>query len=257
MLMAGNWKMHKLASEARGLASNLRRALADIDRPVEVLLCPPFTALADVAAALADSPIQLGAQNLHWEEKGAFTGEVSGQMLKDIGCDYVIIGHSERRHIFGETDESVGKKIRAALSARLKAIVCVGETERQRDENETEAVVQRQVREGLAGLSAPEMASVAIAYEPVWAIGTGKNATPEQAQEVHALIRNLISESFGEAAASSLPILYGGSVKPDNAGELMSQPDINGALVGGASLDADSFETIVRAGVAAAGAIDK
>lgn len=251
MLMAGNWKMHKLTGEAKRLASDLRDALSDVDRPVGVLLCPPFTALAEVAAVVAGSSIQLGAQNLHWEEKGAFTGEVSAPMLKDAGCDYVIIGHSERRRLFGETDEAVNKKIRAALAAGLKAVVCVGETERQRDEGETEAVVERQVREGLAGLSTRQMADVAIAYEPVWAIGTGKNATPEQAQEVHALIRNLISGSFGETAASSLLILYGGSVKPDNAGELLAQPDINGALVGGASLDADSFEKIVRAGVAA------
>ncbi len=250
--MAGNWKMHKLTAEARRLASELRDALTDVDRAVGVLLCPPLTALAEVAAAIADTPIQLGAQNLHWESKGAFTGEVSAAMLKDAGCDYVLIGHSERRALFGETDETVNKKIGAALAAGLKAVVCVGETEHQRDGGETEAVVERQVRNGLAGLDPRQMAEIVIAYEPVWAIGTGKNATPEQAQEVHALIRKLVSECYGNAVASSLLILYGGSVKPENADELMAQPDINGALVGGASLDAGSFGKIVRAGAAAA-----
>jgi len=251
MLMAGNWKMHMLTDEACRLASDLKSALSDVDRSVGVLLCPPFTALAETAGAIDDSSIQLGAQNMHWGAKGAFTGEISAAMLKDVGCAYVIIGHSERRHLFGETDEAVNKKIRAALAAGLKVIVCVGETEQQRDEGRTEAVVERQVKEGLAGLEPEQMAGVVIAYEPVWAIGTGKNATPKQAQEVHALIRKLVSDSFGESVASSLLILYGGSVKPDNAAELLAQPDINGALVGGASLDADSFGKIVRAGIAA------
>ena len=251
VLVAGNWKMHKLTDEARELAHDLKSRLSESDQTTEILLCPPFTALAEVAAVIAGSRIHLGAQNMHWEEKGADTGEVSAPMLKDIGCTHVIIGHSERRHLFGETDESVNKKIKAALAAGLRPVVCVGETESQRENGETEAVIVRQIRDGLAGLGPEQTAELVIAYEPVWAIGTGKNATPEQAQEVHALIRRLISENFGESVASSRLILYGGSVKPGNAAELMNQPDINGALVGGASLDADSFEKIVRAGAGA------
>ena len=249
MLMAGNWKMHKLAGEAGALANDLKAALADIDEPVGVLLCPPSTALAAVGAALEGSKIRLGAQNTHWEDEGAFTGEVSAAMLKDIGCSDVIIGHSERRHIFGETDEEVNRKVYAAIDAGLAPIVCVGETEKQREDEETEAVVSRQVKRGLEGLSPERMADVVIAYEPVWAIGTGKTATPKQAQDAHAFIRGIVARQFGEPTASALLILYGGSVKPGNALELMSQEDINGALVGGASLDADSFAKIVRAGV--------
>ena len=249
MLMAGNWKMHKLAGEAGALASELKAALADVDEPVGILLCPPSTALAAVASVLEGTKIRLGAQNMHWEDHGAFTGEISAAMLKDLGCDDVIIGHSERRHIFGETDEEVNKKVHAALDAGLNPIVCVGETEKQREDEETEAVVSRQVKGGLEGLSPERMADVVIAYEPVWAIGTGKTATPQQAQDVHALIRGIVSQQFGESTASALLILYGGSVKPGNALELMSQEDINGALVGGASLDTDSFAKIVRAGV--------
>ena len=253
MLMAGNWKMHMLTSEASRLAADLKTLVADVESPVEVLLCPPFTSLVEVAASIKGTRIKLGAQNMHWEEKGAFTGEISAAMLKDVGCEYVIIGHSERRQLFGETDKSVNKKTSAALAAGLKPVVCVGETEQQRDDDETEAVVSRQVREGLTGLASDKMADVAIAYEPVWAIGTGKTATPEQAQQVHALIREIVSECFDESIASSMPILYGGSVKPSNANELMAQADINGALVGGASLDANSFGKIVRAGVEVSG----
>jgi triosephosphate isomerase len=253
MIIAGNWKMHKLAGEARKLASDLKARLSKLDSPVTVVLCPPFTALAEVAAAVSGTDMLLGGQNMYWEEKGAYTGEVSPSMLKDAGCAVVIIGHSERRQIFGETDETVNKKVRAALKAGLKPIICVGETERQRDQGKTETVIVEQVQNGLANLSREEAAKLIIAYEPVWAIGTGKNATPEQAQEVHALIRSLLADTFDRSAASSLPILYGGSVKPDNADELLAQPDINGALVGGASLDGDSFEKIVRAGVRAAG----
>ncbi|MBI5118099.1 triose-phosphate isomerase [Candidatus Poribacteria bacterium] len=250
IMVAGNWKMYKLAGEARALASDLKAKLAGHDSAVSVVLCPPFTALAAVAAAIAGTRMLLGAQNMHWEEKGAYTGEVSPSMLKDAGCTHVIIGHSERRQYFGETDENVNKKTRAALAAGLKPIVCVGETERQREERKTEAVIVEQVRKGLANLTVENMADVTIAYEPVWAIGTGKNATPKQAQEVHALIRGLLTEIFGEKVASARLILYGGSVKPDNARELLAEPDIDGALVGGASLDADSFEKIVRAGIA-------
>jgi triosephosphate isomerase len=251
-MVAGNWKMYKLAGEARSLASDLKARLAGDDSTLTVVLCPPFTALAVVAAAIAGTKILLGAQNMHWEEKGAYTGEISPSMLKDSGCQHVIIGHSERRQCFGETDENVNKKTRAALAASLKPIVCVGETERQREEKKTEAVIVEQVRKGLANLTVENMSDVTIAYEPVWAIGTGKNATPKQAQEVHALIRRLIAEIFGAKVASACLILYGGSVKPDNARELLAEPDIDGALVGGASLDADSFERIVRAGIAIA-----
>lgn len=251
MLMAGNWKMHKLTDEARELVADLNASLAGVGESVGVLVCPPFTALVEVAAALKGTKIKLGAQNMHWEEKGAFTGEVTAAMLKDVGCEYVIVGHSERRHIFGETDENVNRKVNAALNAGLRPIVCVGETEKQREDGETEAVVSRQVIEGLDGLTSKQMTDIVIAYEPVWAIGTGKNATPDQAQVVHALIRGIVAREFDESTAEKLPILYGGSVKPANALELMSQEDINGALVGGASLDADSFAKIVRAGVEA------
>ena len=246
IMVAGNWKMHKLTGEARQLAVDLKRGLTTLSGSIAVVLCPPFTALAEVAAEIANTEILL------WEETGAYTGEISPPMLKDIGCDYVIIGHSERRQHFGETNETVNRKIQAALTAGLKPIVCVGETEVQREQDETEAVIVEQVREGLADIGPGQMAGITIAYEPVWAIGTGKTATREQAQEVHALIRRQISESYDQTIASSLLILYGGSVTPDNAEELMHQPDINGALVGGASLAAESFEKIVRAGSAAA-----
>lgn len=251
VMVAGNWKMHKLTGEARELASELRTRLAGLDSSVTIVLCPPFTALAEVAAAIAGTEMAVGAQNMYWEQKGAYTGELSPLMLKDVGCTHVIVGHSERRQHFGETDETVNKKVRAALGANLRPIVCVGETERQRDEGKTKAVIVGQVHDGLANLSPEHMADVIIAYEPVWAIGTGKNATPEQAQEVHALIRSLIAKKFSESVASSLLVLYGGSVKPDNAGELLAQSDINGALVGGASLEAGPFEKIVREGVVA------
>ncbi len=252
IMVAGNWKMHKLTGEARQLASDLKSGLASLDAPVSVVLCPPFTALAEVAAVVADTEIFVGAQNMYWEEKGAYTGEISAQMLKDIGCTYVIIGHSERRQLFGEIDETVNKKILASLEAGLKPIFCVGETEQQRDRDETEATITGQVHKGLENLSPEQMALITIAYEPIWAIGTGKTATPDQAQEVHALIRGLISQRFNKSVASSLLILYGGSVNPGNAAELMSQPDINGALVGGASLEAESFAKIARAGIEAA-----
>ena len=243
--------MHKLRGEAHDLAVDLSSRLSDVVAPVGVLLCPPFTALNEVADAIAGTKILLGAQNMHWEEKGAFTGEISASMVKDAGCSHVIIGHSERRQLFGETDETVNKKIKAALAAKLEPVMCVGETEQQREAGKTESVIERQVRAGLADLNPDQMSDIVIAYEPVWAIGTGKNATPGQAQDVHGLIRNLIVEIFGKQTAEPLLILYGGSVKPDNATELMTQPDINGALVGGASLNADSFEKITRAGIAA------
>lgn len=252
IVVAGNWKMHKLAGEARQFTTELMSRLSGLNASVTVVLCPPFTALAEVADAIAGTRLCLGAQNVYWEERGAYTGEVSPSMIRDAGCAYVIIGHSERRQHFGETNETVNRKVRAALAAHLRPIVCVGESERQRDEGKTEAVIVEQVSNGLAGLSVEGMADVVIAYEPVWAIGTGKNATPQQAEEVHALIRGLVSDTFNESVASSLLILYGGSVKPNNAAELLAQPDIDGALVGGASLEAESFEGIVRASEAVA-----
>jgi triosephosphate isomerase len=198
-----------------------------------------------VASVLADSGVQLGAQDVHWEKEGAFTGEVSPGMLRDAGCSQVIVGHSERRQLFGETDAAVNRKVRAVLEAGLSVIMCVGETLAEREGGLTLAVVERQVRGGLQGIT-PDPASLAVAYEPVWAIGTGRTATPAQAQEVHAAIRGLIDELLGHAAADAIRILYGGSVKPDNIAELMREPDIDGALVGGASLKADSFAAIAR-----------
>jgi triosephosphate isomerase len=244
--VAGNWKMNLLADSARALAEKVRQKLDGI-RGVEVALCPPFVFLRDVAEAVRGSQINVGGQNLYTKETGAFTGEVSGPMLRSVGCTYVIIGHSERRHILGETDDFINEKVKAALKAGLKPILCVGELLGERDAGKTEGVVQRQVEQGLAGLSSTDLAAITIAYEPVWAIGTGRNATPQQAQEVHALIRGLINQRFGAAQADALRIQYGGSVKPDNAKALMSQPDVDGALVGGASLDADSFCVIVCA----------
>jgi triosephosphate isomerase len=244
-IVAANWKMNRERAPARELALEVERGLAGFD-DADVVLCPPFTALETVGEAIAAGPLQLGAQNLHWEHAGAFTGEISTAMLRDVGCDYVIIGHSERRTLFGETDREVNLKTRAALDAGLRPIVCVGETLEQREAERTEGVVREQVERSLAGLE-ERLDRVVIAYEPVWAIGTGRTATPQQAQEVHALIRDLVRTQAGEPTAVGLRIQYGGSVKPDNAAELFRQPDIDGGLIGGASLDAASFETIVRA----------
>ena len=241
--VCGNWKMFKTASEAGQLVRELRSRLGA--GQVQVAVAPPFTALAAARAALAGSPVQLFAQNCHWESQGAFTGEVSAPMLKELGCDGVILGHSERRQLFGETDESVGKKLRAALAAGLHPIVCCGETLQEREASRTWEVVSRQLRGAFAGLEAASVAQVTIAYEPVWAIGTGKVATTAQAQEVHAQIRGLLRELGGAAAADAVRVQYGGSVKPDNAAELLAQPDIDGALVGGASLKADDFARII------------
>jgi triosephosphate isomerase len=242
-LIAGNWKMHKTVAEARALAGEIRQGLGS-SPGVEVAVAPPYTALAAVAAEIAGSPIKLAAQEVFWEKQGAYTGAISPPMLADVGCHYVIIGHSERRQYFGETDETVNRKVKAALEAGLFPIVCVGETLEQREKGHTFAVVERQIRQGLAALAPGQGERLVIAYEPVWAIGTGKTATPDQAQEVHRLIRGLLPEVAG---AADLRILYGGSVTPDNARELMGQPDINGALVGGASLKAASFLGIINA----------
>lgn len=244
-IVAGNWKMNKTIAEAVELASDIRRELAEC-REVEVVLCPPFTALKAVGDVIAGTHIDLGAQNMHWEMSGAFTGEISAAMLRELYCHYVIIGHSERRQYFGETDETVNKKTRAAHAANLKPIVCVGETLQERESGRTFEVVERQVRAALAGLSTRELTETVIAYEPVWAIGTGKNATPAQAQEVHAFIRAMLRQMADDAIAQAVRIQYGGSVKPSNARDLFGQPDIDGGLIGGASLEARSFVEIVR-----------
>lgn len=240
-IMAGNWKMYKTESEAVDFAKNLKPLVAGVkDRTI--LICTPFPALSKVNDVLSGSNVALGAQNLYWEDEGAFTGEVSAPMLKAVGCTYVIIGHSERRQYFGETDATVNKKLMAALKHNLNAIVCVGETLEQREKNETFKVIEKQIREGLKSLVSGLWSSVVIAYEPIWAIGTGKTATPAQAQEVHAFIRGLLPKEV----AQDVRILYGGSVKPENVKELMSQPDIDGGLVGGASLKVESFEKLVK-----------
>jgi len=242
LLIAGNW-MHKTVQEAVSLVRELKDLVSNVnDR--DILICPPFTALYSVREELEGSNISLGAQNMFYEEKGAFTGEISPLMLKDVGCSYVILGHSERRHIFGETDELINKKVTSAVNHGLIPILCVGETLQDREEGKTKDVVGRQVREGLKGLA--EDSEFVVAYEPVWAIGTGKTATPELAEEVHSFIREVLAEMFGKEKADSVRILYGGSVKPENAAGLLKQPNIDGSLVGGASLKADSFAKIVK-----------
>ena len=237
--------MNKTASEAAALIEGIKAETASAAN-VEVVVCPPFTGLKDAAAACAGSHVKLGAQNVHWEASGAYTGEVSAAMLKDLGVTHVIIGHSERRQYFGETDETVNKRTKAALAAGLVPIVCVGETLDERDSGSMDAVIIRQVKVGLTDL---DISKVVIAYEPVWAIGTGRTATPAQAQEAHALIRRTLAEMAGGDIANGVRIQYGGSMKPDNAKELMGQPDIDGGLIGGAALKADSFAAIVMAGV--------
>ena len=244
-LIAGNWKMNNSCAESVELVSQLKDILS-ASKEIDIVVAPPFTALGAVAAVLKGSPIGLSAQNVFWEESGAFTGEISTAMLKDVGCRYVIIGHSERRQYFSETDETVNKRLKAALKASLIPIVCIGETLAEREAEKTLAVIEQQLSAGLQGLSLEEMENVIIAYEPVWAIGTGKTATPDQAQEVHHFIRDLIARIFSKESAHDTRILYGGSVKPDTVDHLMAQLDIDGALVGGASLKADAFARIVR-----------
>jgi triosephosphate isomerase len=250
-LVAGNWKMYKGPQAARDLARAVRRGWEESGgarggTTPEILLCPPFVSLAAVAAELAGGTVALGAQNLHWEREGAFTGEVSGPMLKEAGATWVIVGHSERRQHFGETDETIRLRVGAALEAGLRVIVCVGETLDERETGGTEAVVRRQVSAGLAGIAGPDWERLVIAYEPVWAIGTGRTATPETAGEVHSALRSLVRDRAGDEVAQALRILYGGSVKPDNAASLFAVPDIDGGLVGGASLDPESFLQIAR-----------
>jgi len=245
-IIAGNWKMYKTAAEAVALINALRSAVAGVEA-CEIVVCPPFTALATAQGALAGSNVQLGAQNVHWEKEGAFTGEIAPAMLKEHGVRYAVVGHSERRQFFGETDTGVNKRAKAALANGLRPIVCVGETLKEREANRTEAVVKTQVTGSLAGLSKNEMLETVVAYEPVWAIGTGKTATPQQAEEVHAFIRKLLAQLFDADTAARVRIQYGGSVKGANAAELLGQPDIDGALVGGASLKAEEFAAIVQA----------
>jgi len=244
LFIAGNWKMNLDRSSAVTLAEGLVRRSAKVEG-VDLAVCPPSVYLTLVAAQLGGSNVALGAQNMYHEKNGAFTGEVSAEMLLDIGCRYVILGHSERRHILGETDEDVNKKVRRALDAGLAPIVCVGETLGEREAGRTMEVIRRQFSGSLDGVSAEEMNRIVIAYEPVWAIGTGVNATPEQAEEVHLDLRNILRERYNEAVAGAVRIQYGGSVKPKNAAELLAQPDIDGALVGGASLEVESFMGIV------------
>jgi triosephosphate isomerase len=244
-LIAGNWKMYKTAEEAGATAHQLVElvgAVSDID----IMIAPPFTALESVATAIKNSPLELGAQNLFWENEGAYTGEISAPMLVSLGCQYCIIGHSERRQYFDETDETVNKKIRAAIQAGLKPVFCIGETEEQREAGQTFSVLDKQFKKGVEGFASDQLNSLIIAYEPVWAIGTGKTATNDQAQEAHQFIRSLIKDSLGNTIFKSTRILYGGSVKPENISKLMEMPDIDGALVGGASLSAESFNKIVN-----------
>ena len=242
-LIAGNWKMYKTVPQAVALVEAI---VAGLQTDNEVVLAPPFTALQAVAALLRGRGVALAGQNMHEANEGAFTGEIAPVMLRDLGCTHVILGHSERRQMFGETDEGVGRKAKAAFAHGLTPIACVGETLAEREGDRTMEVVERQVERALRALTAEQVAVGVVAYEPVWAIGTGRNATPEQAQEVHGAIRRLVARSHGDPAAAALRILYGGSVKPDNIGTLMAQGDVDGALVGGASLDAGSFLRIVH-----------
>jgi triosephosphate isomerase len=242
-VIAGNWKLFKTIGESVALVNELKQLVANI-HDVEIVVAPVFTALSRVSDAVEGSNVRLAAQDCYWEEEGAFTGEVAPKLLKDAGCSHVIIGHSERRQFFGETDLTVNKKARAAIAAGLTAIVCVGEMLTDRESGQTFSVLETQIQGSLAGLAADDFTHVIIAYEPVWAVGTGKTASDAQAQEVHLFIRQLIARLFNQEVADAVRILYGGSVKPENVKGLMSQPDIDGALVGGASLKADSFAAI-------------
>jgi triosephosphate isomerase len=243
-IIAGNWKMHKTLKDGQELVVALRRELFKIE-DVDIVVCPPYTLLAYLADALETSNIAVGGQDIYWQDEGAFTGEVSPVMLKDAGCQYVIIGHSERRQFFGETNETVNKKIKASLKHSLTPIICVGENLEERESNNTFKVIQEHIKEGLVDINADDILKTVIAYEPVWAIGTGLNATGEQAQQAHKFIRDLLKNMYKEEIASQIRIQYGGSVRPDNIVELISKPDVDGALVGGASLKADSFAQIV------------
>lgn len=244
-IIAGNWKMYKDVGEAVELANAIKREVYEVDN-VDIVICPPFTDLSEVGQMLTEGNVELGAQNCYWEQEGAFTGEVSVPMIKSVGCDYVIIGHSERRKLFGETDGAVNKKISAAIDGGIKPIMCVGETLEDREAGKTLEVVKDQVVKGLNGFDENYLDKLVIAYEPVWAIGTGKTATPAEAQEVHSMIRTLLSDMYSGSFASSARILYGGSVKPGNIKSIMSEKDIDGGLIGGASLESAGFIEMVK-----------
>jgi triosephosphate isomerase len=246
-VIAGNWKMHKNLKETADLINDIKAQLAGKTLKADVIVCPTFTNLSAASELIKGSVIKLGAQNMYFEDFGAYTGEISADMLKSVGCEYVILGHSERRTIFHESDETINKKLKKALSAGLKPIFCIGETLQERESDKMKQVLKTQVTEGLKGISEGDFGKIIIAYEPVWAIGTGKTATPQQAEEAHAYIRGLVKDLYSAKAAEGVVIQYGGSVKPDNAKELLSQPDIDGALVGGACLKGDSFAGIITA----------
>jgi len=253
--VAGNWKMNLNKQESEVLAAVLKEKMGvceNADR-VDVAVCPPFVYLPIAAKILSGSSIGVGAQDVYFEGNGAFTGEVSVEMLKDVGCRFVIVGHSERRHVIGETDELINQKLKAALEGGIEPILCIGELLEEREKGQTEAVIERHLREGLKEVSKEQMAKVTIAYEPVWAIGTGKTATPDQAQEAHAFARKILADIYDESVAQATRIQYGGSVKPNNAAELMGQPDVDGALVGGASLKVDDFMGIIQGGLSPQG----
>ena len=243
--IAANWKMHKTVSESVYFAKQLSAEFSEVnDR--DIIIAPSYTALYPVAEELKESPVHLSAQNMHWDEKGAFTGEVSAGMLVDAGCHYVILGHSERRTLFGEKDSDINKKIKTALKFGLKPIFCIGETLDERSSQKTFEVIERQIRKGLNNILSDDIRRIVIAYEPIWAIGTGKTATDKQAEETHRYIREMIADLFGENAGVDIRIIYGGSVNQENIGGFMNQPNINGALVGGASLDFESFASIIK-----------
>ena len=245
-LIAGNFKMFKTVAETVSYVNDLRALIEDV-KGVDIAIAPPFTALAAAVNAAANSAVSIGAQNMHWERDGAFTGEVSAAMVRETGARYVIVGHSERRTLFGDTNDTVNKRVHAALAAALVPIVCIGETLAERDRGETMAVLDRQIKESLDRITGELLSGMVLAYEPVWAIGTGRNATPAQAGEAHFHIRQRLKQWFGLDAADRCRVLYGGSVKPDNIAKLIAEPDVDGALVGGASLDAKSFAAIIRA----------
>jgi len=249
--IAGNWKMNLNGSQAKSLASALSERLTNNKnaKMVDVAVFPPFVYLAAVAESLTSKNIDFGAQNAYYEANGAYTGEISVEMLKDLGCRYVLVGHSERRHVIGESDQLINKKLLACLAGGLEVILCIGELLEERDNNQTEAVIERHLCEGLAGVGKEQMGQITIAYEPVWAIGTGRTATPSQAQEAHSFARKILTDIFDENIAMATRIQYGGSVKPGNAAELMRQPDVDGALVGGASLKVDDFMGIIQGGI--------
>jgi len=244
-LIAGNWKMNKNCDEASATADKLKTLCAGLSSEIEIMIAPPFTDLYHIHKALIDTGIKLSAQNVCWARDGAYTGEISARMIKSVGCEYVIIGHSERRQIFGETDGDINGKIKASIEAGLKPVFCIGETDSEKENKKTFIVLDRQLENGLIDIPVSGVKSMVVAYEPVWAIGTGKTAAPETAQEVHAWIRSFLEKKYGEALAKSVRIIYGGSVKPDNISGLMQLPDVDGVLVGGASLEPESFFSIL------------